>query len=241
MLTEEYYIEQTTFKESDFCGKNILPHSVFKAFENVATKHSVLLGVGYADIIKNNLLWVAMRIKYQIVDKIMPNQQVFVKTFSQAKNMLEFDRDFIIEDISGKILIKGTSKWCLINSKTRRVEKMHNVQLPVANIKPVFEQKFFKTETFEPTFAPDFSYKVIDEDIDVNGHMNNAVYAQIVYDSLVEAKDAFIEIFQLNFLREAVRGDRIDVYKKNTDDEILVIGKRCERENSFSAYLKLKH
>ena len=64
MLTEEYYIEQTTFKESDFCGKNILPHSVFKAFENIATKHSVLLGVGYDDIIKNNLL---TRIKIFII------------------------------------------------------------------------------------------------------------------------------------------------------------------------------
>ena len=32
-------------------------------------------------------------------------------------------------------------------------------------------------------------------------------------------------------------GDRIDVYLKKEQNEIFVVGKRCEAENSFSAFV----
>lgn len=228
------------FNEQDFVYKNINPYVVFNMFTEIATQHAEVLGVGFNDMIQKHMLWVTMRVKYQVLGDILPNKPYVLKTFPQAKNMLEFDRDFLLLDSSGNIVLKGTSKWCVIDSQTRRILKMINLDLPCADIEPAFNQKFLKTPLFEPQTAPDLSYKVLTSDIDANGHMNNAVYAKIVFNTLRLPKDKKIDTFQLNFLREAMCGDRIDVYLKNEQNGINVLGKRCEADNSFSAYILFK-
>ena len=234
------YKEQIEFSQDDFVGGNINSYAIFKAFTHMATKHAELLGVGFADMVAKKLLWVTMRVKYQILGKILPNHTYIIKTFPQAKNLLEFDRDFLLQDGLGNVLIKGTSKWCVIDSSTRRIARMQNVDVPCAEHEPVFADKFLKTAVFVPQTAPDYSYKVVNSDIDYNGHMNNSVYAKIVFDALM-LNDQQIETFQLNFLREAMLGDRLDIYLQQKPEGIYVIGKRCEAENSFSAFIKLKN
>ena len=195
------YDEQIVFLPQDFDGENINPYAIFRAFTNMATKHAEILGVGFADMIAKNLLWVTMRVKYEIVGKILPNTQYKITTFPQAKNMLEFDRDFLLKDMAGKVLIKGTSKWCVIDCQTRRIARMQSIDVPCADIEPVFAEKFLKTELFVPEFVPDFSYKVTSDDIDNNGHMNNSIYARIVFEALRLGVGKKIKSFQLNFLR----------------------------------------
>ena len=151
--------------------------------------------------------------------------------------MFEFDRDFFVEDENGKILLRGTSKWCVVDATTRRLAKMQQLKLPVAEqMERAFDQKFFKTEAFVPDFAPDYVYGVSAADIDANGHMNNSVYAKIVFDALGGNKKS-IKTFQLNFLKEAFCGQRIDIFCKKVEAGVLIVGKKCEGENSFSAFV----
>ena len=234
------YKEKISFDKTDFANENLNPYSIFKAFTQMATKHAQILGVGFDQMIKKNLLWVTMRVKYEVVGKILPQEVYEIITFPQSKNMLEFDRDFLLKDLSGNILLKGTSKWCVIDSKTRRIARTSAIELPCADIKPVFDEKFLKTEIFVPQTAPDFSYKVVSDDIDSNGHMNNSIYARIVFDALRLGKNKEIKTFQLNFLHEAMLNNRIDLYAKQTQEGICVVGKLCEAENCFSALVKLK-
>lgn len=231
------YTEQIVFNNDSFQQSNINPHALFKVFTHMATKHAELLGVGFNDMLKQNLLWVTMRVKYQIVGQLTPNTTYNISTFPQAKNMLEFDRDFLITDINGNVAVKATSKWCVIDCTTRRLSRLQNIDVPCADMQPVFEGKFLKTETFQPAGAPDFTYQVLPEDIDSNGHMNNSIYARIVFEALRQNKAKQIQTFQLNFLKEAMLGEKIDVYLQYTPQGVYATGKRCEKDISFSAFL----
>ena len=228
------------FTENDFEDINLKPEAVLQQFQNIALEHAKLLGLGFSEMIKKNLLWIVMRIKYEIIRLPKPDELLTIITYPQAKNFLEFDRDFLIKDIHNNIIIKGTSKWCLLDKTTRHLAKMTSIDYPFQlNKQPAFDGKFLKTETIIPNFAPDYSYKVLADDIDQNNHMNNTVYSKLTLSAL-RLKNEKITSFQINFLKEAVLGDRIDVYKKTEEDGYNLLGKLCEKENSFSAYIKTK-
>lgn len=237
MDTNYLFQQQIVFTNKDFTNGILNPYAVFKKFTDIATNHAEALGVGYNQMLAQNLFWVVMRVKYQQLADILPNQTYTLQTYPQSKNMLEFDRDFLVLNTNGNAMLIGTSKWCVIDTKTRRLARMQYVDVPCTDLPPVFNQKFLKTETFVPDFLPDYTYQVNASDIDNNGHMNNSIYAKIVFDALGLRKTK-ITTFQLNFLKEAMLGDRIDVYVKKQADNILVVGKKCEADLSFSAFIK---
>lgn len=227
--------ENFCFVKSDFLNFGLRPFSVLKQFEKMALKHAEMLNIGYYNMLKKNLLWVAMRIKYEVLRQPNENEMLKIVTYPSGKNMFEFDRDYLIFDGSDNLIIKGTSKWCLISSLNRKIAKVSVAELPECyNISPAFEGRFLKTETFIPETLADYSYQILPEDIDGNNHTNNTVYAKTI-DALCKSVNSNVKFFQINFINETHLGERLDCFKKQTNDGILVLGKICEGETSFTA------
>ena len=224
---------KTFFGDNQFKNGTLPPSSFLEKFQQVAVLHANNVGVGFEDMLKQNLLWVTLRIKYAIVNHPLPGEPVTITTFASRRTVLEFDRDFIIESSRG-VLVKATSKWCLIDKNTRRIAKM-NILSPLDNLiqHPLFDEKFLKTETFETkNIAPVLNYVVKKSDLDGNGHMNNVVYAKIIEKSFIPNSN--YNFFQINFLKEALLKDNLLIYKKNELENVFV-GKLENGEISFTA------
>ena len=227
---------QTKFDENDFENGIIKPFSVFQKFQKVAVLHAKNVGVGFEDMLKQNLLWVTLRTKFKILSMPKPNEEVFVSTFASNRSMLEFDRDFIIENQTER-LIEATSKWCLIDKDSRKIARL-NILSPLDNLilPQTFTEKFLKTESFETDdMKPILEYIVEIDDIDKNNHMNNTIYTKIIQNTN-QIKNTY-KFFQINFLREVFLNDKIFVYSKKIDDKILFVGKLENGEISFSAMI----
>ena len=235
--------KEICFEEIDFFDGGVLPCAVLKKFQDIALAHAKLLGVGFGDMLKLGLLWVSMRIKYEVLREPKPNEKLEIVTYPSGKNWLEFDRDYLIFDEQKNLIIKGTNKWCFIDKNTRRPAKMSvidHIKLP--EVKPVFEGRFVKNDMFEPTTAPDFSYQIKSDDIDGNNHTNNTVYAKMI-ESILKNERKTINFFQINFLKETLFGDRIDIYKKqnqqeNNEKSLDILGKLCEAEPCFLVHIE---
>ena len=226
------------FEEDDFACYGIKPFAMLSVFQHVATNHAIKLNVGFDDMIKQNLLWVTMRIKYELLADILPNQKLKIVTYPSGKNMMEYDRDYIIFDEQNNMLAKGQSKWCLIDANTRHIKRM--IDCPILlNDEPIFENRFFKTEAFEPVNCADLRYGVKQEDIDANGHANNTVYAKIL-ESLLERYNKKICFFQINFLKEAMLKDMLDIYLKQDNNKLIFVGKKFLEDNCFTAEVIFK-
>lgn len=232
--------ENFCFDENDFMSFGVRPFSVLKIFSKLAAKHAEILDIGFKKMLQKKLLWVTMRIKYQIERMPKPNEPLHISTYPSGKNMLEYDRDFLIEDENGNAVIKGTSKWCLISSETRRIAKISEIEAPeLPNIEPLFEGRFLKGDTFEPEFLPDYTYEISRDDIDNNNHTNNTIYAKIL-EPILKREKRTMGFFQINFLRETHAGDLLDIYKKHAENSTLFFGKIREGEPSFSVEMKFK-
>lgn len=234
------YKQGFCLKKEDFFDYGISPFAVLRVFNTASSAHAELLGVGFDDMLKKKLLWVSMRIKFQILQLPKPDQQLFVVTYPSGKNMLEYDRDFLIVDSFDNVLIKGVNKFCLIDSTTRRVAKLSEIDAPLLDDQmPCFEGRFLKTDAFEPEFLADYSYQILPDDIDLNGHTNNTIYAKVAQ-KLFEKETKKLQFFQINFLKETMLNSRLDVYKKSVENGIDIVGKICEGETSFSCHVEFE-
>lgn len=230
------FFEEFCFENEDFSKIGLKPFSILQIFQDASTKHAEQLGVGFEAMLSKHLLWITMRIKYEILRLPQATEKLTIKTYPSGKNRMEYDREYLIFDADGNIIIKGQSKWCLINSQTRKIERM--IDSPILlDQEPIYKERFLKSDDFEPKFLPDVNYQIKTDDIDNNGHTNNTVYAKMIA-PVLEQHSKTINFFQINFLKESLIGERIDIYSQKENDDLLILGKKCEGEKSFTIEIK---
>ena len=239
---EELFVltKKIVFEKDDFFEGGILPFAVLRAFQDVAVLHAEKLGVGFDAMLKKNLFWVLLRTKYEILRQPLEGEELEIETYPSGKNMFEFDRDFLIFDKQKNLVLKGTSKWCFIDAKTRRLAKMEAFEdVDLQNFAPVFEGRFLRNDLFVPQKLPDDFYEISSADIDGNNHTNNTVYAKMI-ENILKRHHKKIGFFQINFLKESLLGDKIDLFEKCEEDTFDVLGKICEGETTFLCHAKFE-
>ena len=212
------------FDEND----NLSAKAILNIFQDVASIHADYIGVGYEEMLNKNLYWVLSRIKFDILEMPQINETVVVQTWPQEKGRIDFDRDFKILSETGDVYIIGTSKWCVINSETRSLQRTDNVVyngecLPDKN----YEEKFGKITLPEQELEYSFTHEVRFCDLDHNKHMNNTNYANLAV-NVVQNK--VFKHFEINFLTECLLGDKIEVSSTKNNSGEFVLGKNNEKD-----------
>lgn len=212
------------------------PKSFLNLFQDVAGVNAVEIGVGYEDMLKKNLYWILSRVKFDVLKMPVPNQTVIVQTWPHEKGRIDFDRDFKILSEDGEVLVIGTSKWCVIDTESRTLQRTDNVNY-VGEICPDvnYQEKFGKIMLpVEDVFEEVFTHEVRFSDLDHNKHMNNTNYALLAANATT--KQIFSH-FEINFLSECVLGDNIVVSLAKTDEGEFIVGKNADKV-SFSVFVK---
>ena len=212
------------------------PKAFLNLFQDVAGVNAVEIGVGYEDLLKNNLYWILSRVKFDVLKMPVPNQTVIVQTWPHEKGRIDFDRDFKILSEDGEVLVIGTSKWCVIDTVNRALQRTDKVNY-VGEICPDinYAGKFGKIMLPpEDKFEEVFTHTVRFSDLDHNKHMNNTNYALLAANATT--KQIFSH-FEINFLSECVIGDNIVVSLAKTEDGEFIVGKNGDKV-SFSVLMK---
>lgn len=234
--TYEYVLRATDFD----CRRQLLPSAVLGLFQDAAGKHATELGVGYDAMLARKILWVLVRVRYQ-VEKMPPlYSRVRVTTWPLPSGKASCRRDYLIEDENGNLYIRGTSDWAFIHSEERRL-------LPVGDVYPLevlcsdmaFGDKTRKLPDFEPQgeayiVTPGFC------DLDMNGHVNNTKYANFVLDAVVPREGEEIDTFQIDFRKEVMAGSRLSVLSRRGDGEIAAKGLDEDGTVHFVCQMSLK-
>ena len=240
--------EECSFSISDLdANENPLASHILQKFQDIAVHNANYLKIGFDDLIQNDYIWVVTKIRYQVLKPIKKNQKLYITTWPLPKGVIDFCRDYLIEDENGDIFIKGTSRWCITNIKTRRLVRTKGIEYLNGNGEyfdmKCFEEPYYPLTPFEiEGLKPVLEHKVVFTDLDHNKHMNNTKFADLSIDSIPKIEDFAIEEMQVNFLSECLYKDTIKTYIKfNSDNEYEVIGIKSDGKLSFHTFIKLKH
>ena len=179
-----------------------------------------IAGIGYAAAgMTHQWLWdhgyVFLLAKVSICFNRMPvaDETVTVSTWERGNKGASFLRDFEIFDISGKKLIDARTEWILVNPDSRQIIRPSSFE----GLRATLPEKQADAPDCRRLKLPggDFAgeRKVRYSELDGNGHVYNAVYADIAVDILPPAlREKQLRTYQINFVHEAKLGDTLLLY-----------------------------
>ena len=235
MSLMKYRTKITLYSSYFDINDRLSPKSILNIFQDVSAVHGEELGVGYKPMLDKNLYWVLSRIKFDIIKMPCVNQTVVVETWPQVKGRIDFDRDMRILSEDGEVLIIATSKWCVIDTVKRMLQRTDNVNYDGEYcLDKNYEDKCNKIIMPKEEFEEKFIRVVRFNDLDHNLHMNNTNYANLVVNAI---ENKIFDHFEINFISECIENDEIHVCFFKDENGQYVSG--INKENiAFNAYVK---
>lgn len=170
-LTEEHILRTYQCDRYGF----MRPITLMNLLQGLAGTHADKLGVGRDVCESKNIAWVLTHMFVDIIDMPHAEEKLIYSTWPSSTGAVRSERDFVVCDESGKVRIRAISQWVLINLETRRPVRISDY-FPNWDGLPerVWNREFDKATDFIPHKSHVMACRF--DDIDVNQHINNAVY-----------------------------------------------------------------
>ena len=185
--TDKTYTETVKVRYSELdCTMTLKPSSLFHFLQDLASDNAEALGFGYSFIIKKNLAWFLLKYRMEFVDYPENLFDLTIKTEPRGYNKLFAFRNFEIKH-SDSLIARVSSAWGLIDLETKSMANVQNILEGNPNISPFKKeendldyQKIKKLDRVD--FKKEFSVRY--DELDVNGHVNNANYIAFALEPL---------------------------------------------------------
>ena len=163
--------------DCDRFGRLKMP-ALLQMLQEIATEHARVIGVGFDDLKPLGLGWALSKIVVEISRIPHWGERVFLSTWSSFRERIATYREFSAVDADGKPLFTARSQWLLFDMNSRRIARLERIAdwqtHPETANSWSFDEPFPKIDAAAPSAESDFSAR--NDDIDLNGHVNNSVY-----------------------------------------------------------------
>lgn len=217
----------------------IKPHALLEIFQDVAAIHAGNLGCGYEECKAQNLAWVILYNKIEIVKPPKYFTDVVVNTWPKPARRIEYNREYEMVDGNGDLLVKGISNWAIINYETRSiVRKGVEFDGEYNEFTNYPEPAKRKLDLDESLVSDYFTYTTVADDLDHNGHVNNTRYLKMIFDHLkLHQQKKYINCIEIAYIKEAKFEETIKIgYNRLNDNKYMFIG-YVNKEKCFEAII----
>ena len=216
------------------------PWAVLDLLQDTATAHAVELGIGRDSMVPQGVFWAIIRMRYEVEREPKHHQAVTVRTWPHSLSKFSFIRDFTISDEAGDLLVKASSEWVLMDVEARKFASVKDHYAGPTDFceDRVFPKKPRKLPAFEVDDGPARVVVPAYSDIDVNGHVNNAMYARFVVDALDPGAQGTVRAFQMDYRQEVLVGAPLSIYTHVEGGKAYAKGLREDGETSFACLIE---
>lgn len=229
-LIGEYHF-QLTAGDFDVCDR-IRPITILDLFQEAASRHAHENHIGYEDLMPKNIIWVLAASHYILEQPIPLSSEVIVRTWMHPNGYVETIRDFEIVSPHGKRYVRGTSKWCILDFRTKRILPMRQIEVHGEYI-----QEFAFQHPLEKISIKDDliiykkeSYQIKPSDLDHNQHMNNTRYSELLYNLLRLQKDEEIVELRTDYIMQLFLDDLVDLTLYQDQEDYILLGEKNKKK-----------
>jgi len=189
-------------------------NTLFNYLQDVASEHAESLKLGFNDLIVNNLGWVLSWAKVLIDENPEFGERILIRTWPKCRYKLFSLREFIVYNSSGKVMYRISTAWLLINVKTKRITDIKNLPQQIY-YQPdqcainEFPEKITSDKDKEILFFKKIRYT----DLDINQHVNNTQYIELILDcySAEYHKNNHLKSLTVSFISESFYDDDLEI------------------------------
>jgi len=163
--------------ETDVDGK-AQPLALLNYLQDSAGEHASRLGFGFHDLTAKGMIWVLSRYHVKFLSYPGWGTRVQVTTWPSGHQGIFALRDFEMADAEGRTLAVATSSWIMLNLRAKQ---------PVRIEEHLSERVVLPQRAVDDPFPPlpacdgaerERDFPVLFKDLDLNRHVNHAVYIQ---------------------------------------------------------------
>jgi acyl-ACP thioesterase len=204
--------------ETDASGKVSLAN-LFYYFQEAANLHASSLewGIEYLDSI--NKFWILSRLFIKVDYYPEHKDEITIETWSRGADGYYAYRDYKVL-VNGKSCIDAVSSWMILDKSTHRPTKIDQIGKEIPKINesylPFPEIKIPVLDSGEKNFSKQVNYS----DTDINRHVNNGKYVEIITDGLSDRlmANSVITELDIQYMAESQMGDILHIFQKNSDE-----------------------
>ena len=207
IITTEYSVRSTDVGPS---GK-LRPDVLMNLLQEIAGTHAARLNLGFEHLAEKNMTWVSKAYHIKITRLPHWKENLLIRSWPSAVNKLLSIRDFEILDSSANIIIAASSSWLVVDIQAKR---------PLRPLKAIGKYPLRPERALQATFEkiPDVTssdyqrtYKARFNELDMNQHVNNAVYLVWALETLPEEllRDYSLNEIELEFKSEILHNHHV--------------------------------
>ena len=228
---KEFIIEDFLCREGELTLKNIINY-----FIETTNHHSNFVGLANEDLMTKDYTWMIYKWRIKVLKYPKAFQRIKVRTWASGFKSLKAFREFEIY-LGDEKIAYASSIFLLIDLESRKPVKIGD---KISEIYKINDLKFFDkieriNEPIDREPINNFDYIILRRDIDLNNHVNNSVYAELLCEAMPKYlyKKKFSDI-NINYTKELLLGDHIfiDVYLK--DDKLYFFFKNREKKEIYA-------
>jgi medium-chain acyl-[acyl-carrier-protein] hydrolase len=217
-------------KETELCG----------LLQQTAAKHAELGGISFSDMQQFDQAWVMTKLRIEIIERPKSGDKIIIRTWIKSMENSKSVRAMEVFHQSKKIAGSETL-WVVLNTKKRIAEQIainyDHFELFASRVATQSAPKNIYVGTDKKLLA---TRKIVLSDIDNVNHANNIKYLEWCLD-LLEVElilDAKIKSFEMNFLRELLLYDTVDISLVAENSTKIFSGSK-NGKNCFSVLINL--
>lgn len=235
----KYMVDSRDVDPFGFCR----PSALLGILQEGATAASEAIHISRKDIGQRyNAFWMLARIWYRLDRPLRWGEEILVKTWHRGGRGAAMYRDFDLT-VDGEIVGEAVSTWVMARLDTHKLIRLSDISEFAGTeggtlCKDKLLYKLRLPEELHFAEGRRLSYS----DADMNGHVNNARYADFACDALgMEnlGKDHFVSSLQMGYLAQCLPGEELMLLTTEEDGIYYVRGGDREGKHRFEAALNM--
>ena len=222
LFTQKYRIP---FYECDYT-KRMKISAILKYAAEIAGLDYTLKGFGHEELWEKQMVFLLSRISFKVLRYPTQQEIINVTTWECGKTGALFNRGVDFTTPDWEKLISYISGWVLVNPITRKMYRPSHFDFDMPqNLDREIECLPISKITSK-NLTPIGKKIVTVSDLDCNGHVYNANYADMVSDVISkQSYEKDVENYRINYINEAKIGETIELFQEEKSNILTIIGK----------------
>ncbi len=175
-------------------------------------------GPSYDELFSRGLAFVLSRIKVSVYHPIYAHDEIEVSTWACESSGVSFNRCYSIKK-NGEIMAEAYSIWALVDTNAHKLIRVSDFEGDYSQDAPVeldMAKRFRLPADINLTLVGERCVEY--QDVDINRHINNTRYGDILCGYVPEITGNRVIQFEINYISEAPLGETIKVYMAKGDE-----------------------
>ena len=194
------------------------PSQVLRFMQETAMRNMRGRGPSYEALFDEKKAFILSNIRVEMYNPIYAYQDIVAKTWACPSRGYSFMRSYSVES-NGEIMAEAYSTWALVSTEEKKLYKVGDIDISAYDMdEPVELQNPLRIRIpNEVPLSLVGEYTVRYTDTDLNGHMNNSYYPDMLLNCMPSPERVIVKSFAISFINDIRKGDEVKIYMAKTD------------------------